>query len=74
MSSEAAESAQAFIDKVLELAETNGLSSKTYASLSEISVDNLRKQLNQVSDFVSWSFYSSKSVSFLYSDTYLWSY
>lgn len=47
--SEAAESTRVFIDKVCELAETNGLSSRAYKSaLSDFSADKLRKHLNKV--------------------------
>lgn len=49
MSSKAAESSQAFIDKVCEFAEANELSSKTYrAALSDFSADKLKEQLNKV--------------------------
>ncbi|XP_068312697.1 UDP-glucose:glycoprotein glucosyltransferase-like [Pyrus communis] len=51
-SSKGAESTQAFIDKVCELAEANGLSSKAYRlALSEFSDDKLRKYMNKVSQF-----------------------
>lgn len=51
--SEASESTQAFIDKVCELAEANGLSSKPYRSaLSEFSADNLGKYVNKVAQFL----------------------
>lgn len=47
--SEGAEITQAFIDKVSELAEKNGLSSKAYKSaLSDFSAEELRKRLNKV--------------------------
>ncbi|KAL4354673.1 hypothetical protein GQ457_06G002390 [Hibiscus cannabinus] len=49
----AADSAQAFITKVYELAEANELSSKAYkSSLSEASNLNLREHLNKVSQFL----------------------
>lgn len=48
-SSVAADSAQAFIDKVCEFAEANGLSSKAYrASLAEYSDEKMRNQLSKV--------------------------
>lgn len=48
-SSATADSTQAFIDKVCEFAEANGLSSKVYrASLPECSKGKVRKQLNKV--------------------------
>ena len=48
-SSKGAESTQAFMDKVCELAEANGLSSKAYRlALSEFSDDKLRKYMNKV--------------------------
>lgn len=51
--SEAAESTRVFIDKVCELAETNGLSSKAYKSaLSDFSADKLRKHLNKVFHYI----------------------
>ncbi|TQD80729.1 hypothetical protein C1H46_033699 [Malus baccata] len=47
------ESTQEFIDKVCELAEANGLSSKAYRfSLSEFSDEKLRKSMNKVSQFL----------------------
>lgn len=52
-SSKGAESTQEFIDKVCELAEANGLSSKAYRfSLSEFSDEKLRKSMNKVSQFL----------------------
>ncbi|KAK8564297.1 hypothetical protein V6N12_036423 [Hibiscus sabdariffa] len=52
-SAAAADSAQAFITKVYELAEANELSSKAYKStLSEASNLNLREHLNKVSQFL----------------------
>ncbi|KAK8561285.1 hypothetical protein V6N12_048359 [Hibiscus sabdariffa] len=49
----AADSAQAFITKVYELAEANELSSKAYkSSLSKASNLNLREHLNKVSQFL----------------------
>ncbi|XWS67943.1 hypothetical protein CRYUN_Cryun04dG0048000 [Craigia yunnanensis] len=49
----AAESTQAFIDKVYELAEANELSSKAYkSSLSEASDLKLREHLNKVAQFL----------------------
>lgn len=51
--SEAAESTQAFIDKVCELAEANGLSSKPYRSaISEFSAEKLRKYVNKVHNYL----------------------
>ncbi|KAL6178989.1 hypothetical protein ACLB2K_050505 [Fragaria x ananassa] len=51
--SEGAEITQAFIDKVSELAEKNGLSSKAYKSaLSDFSAKELRKRLNKVAQFL----------------------
>lgn len=48
-SSVATESAQTFIDKVYELADANELPLKAYKStLSEFSVDKMKKQLNKV--------------------------
>ncbi|KDO50110.1 hypothetical protein CISIN_1g000334mg [Citrus sinensis] len=52
-SSATADSTQAFIDKVCEFAEANGLSSKVYrASLPEYSKGKVRKQLNKVVQFL----------------------
>lgn len=52
-SSATADSTQAFIDKVCEFAEANGLSSKVYrASLPEYSKGKVRKQLNKVLQFL----------------------
>ncbi|KAJ4717311.1 UDP-glucose:glycoprotein glucosyltransferase-like [Melia azedarach] len=52
-SSVAADSAQAFIDKVCEFAEANGLSSKAYrASLAEYSDEKMRNQLSKVAQFL----------------------
>ncbi|KAL9448369.1 hypothetical protein AB3S75_015782 [Citrus x aurantiifolia] len=52
-SSATADSTQAFIDKVCEFAEANGLSSKVYrASLPECSKGKVRKQLNKVVQFL----------------------
>ncbi|XAR56342.1 hypothetical protein NMG60_11036790 [Bertholletia excelsa] len=53
-SSLVAESSQAFIDKVCDLADTNGLPSKGFkAALSEFSVDEFRGHLNKVAQFLS---------------------
>ncbi|GLT63971.1 hypothetical protein SLA2020_364930 [Shorea laevis] len=53
VSPKAAENTQAFLDKVYELAEANGLPSKAFKSaLSEFSIDQLRKHVNKVSKFV----------------------
>ena len=50
-SSIAVEGTQAFIDKVCELADANGIPSKGYKSiLSEFSVDEFRGHLNKVYD------------------------
>ncbi|ESR45074.1 hypothetical protein CICLE_v10000024mg [Citrus x clementina] len=52
-SSATADSTQAFIDKVCEFAEANGLSSKVYrASLPEYSKGKVRKQLNKEVQFL----------------------
>ncbi|XP_059648175.1 UDP-glucose:glycoprotein glucosyltransferase isoform X2 [Cornus florida] len=52
-SSSVAESKEAFIDKVCELADANGLPSKGYRSvLNEFSVDELRHHLNKVAQFL----------------------
>lgn len=52
VSPKAAENTQAFLDKVYELAEANGLPSKAFKSaLSEFSIDQLRKHVNKVYDF-----------------------
>ena len=57
ISSKAAGSTQAFIDKVSELAEANGLSPKTYRNaLSDDSAKGLRKQLNKVYGLVPFIF------------------
>ncbi|XP_071724923.1 LOW QUALITY PROTEIN: UDP-glucose:glycoprotein glucosyltransferase-like [Rutidosis leptorrhynchoides] len=51
-SSAAAESNE-FTDKVCELAEANGLSSKAFrSSITEFSVQEVRKQLNKVANFL----------------------
>jgi UDP-glucose:glycoprotein glucosyltransferase len=48
----AAENTQAFLDKVYELAEANGLPSKAFKSaLPEFSIDQLKKHVNKVYDF-----------------------
>ncbi|KAK9286489.1 hypothetical protein L1049_014887 [Liquidambar formosana] len=48
-----AERTQAFIDKVIELADANGIPSKGYKSaLSEFWVDKLRNHLNKVAQFL----------------------
>lgn len=50
----AAEGAQAFMDKVCELADANGIPSKGYKSiLSEFSVDEFRAHLNKVHNSLS---------------------
>ncbi|RVW24169.1 UDP-glucose:glycoprotein glucosyltransferase [Vitis vinifera] len=52
-SSIAVEGTQAFIDKVCELADANGIPSKGYKSiLSEFSVDEFRGHLNKVAQFL----------------------
>lgn len=52
-SPEAAENTQAFLDKVYELAEANGLPSKVLKSaLPEFSIDQLRRHVNKVLKFV----------------------
>ncbi|KAE8009047.1 hypothetical protein FH972_005504 [Carpinus fangiana] len=49
----AAENTQAFLDKVYEVAEANGLPSKAFKSaLPEFSIDQLKKHVNKVSKFV----------------------
>ncbi|KAL5787384.1 hypothetical protein ACOSP7_004333 [Xanthoceras sorbifolium] len=49
----ASESTQAFIDKICEFAEANGLSSKAYrSSLPEYSAGEVRKHLNEVAQFL----------------------
>ncbi|XP_050375561.1 UDP-glucose:glycoprotein glucosyltransferase [Argentina anserina] len=51
--SQGAESTQAFIDKVFQLAETNGLSSKAYKStLAHLSSEEFRKHSNKVAQFL----------------------
>lgn len=51
MSSEATGSAQTFIEKVCEIADANGLPSKTYnTALSAFSAENLRTHYNKVYD------------------------
>ncbi|PON86639.1 UDP-glucose:Glycoprotein Glucosyltransferase [Trema orientale] len=53
LSSGALGSTQAFIDKVCELAEANGLSPKTYhAALSDFSAENLRQHFNKVAQYL----------------------
>lgn len=52
-SSSASGSTQAFIDKVVELADANGIPSKGYKSaLAEFSIKKLRNQLNKVAQFL----------------------
>lgn len=51
MSSEATGSTQTFIEKVCEIADANGLPSKTYnTALSAFSAENLRTHYNKVYD------------------------
>ncbi|XP_047315092.1 UDP-glucose:glycoprotein glucosyltransferase [Impatiens glandulifera] len=53
-SSVVAESKQGFVDKVCDIADANGLSSKAYkAALSDLSLQELRSHLNEVSQFLS---------------------
>lgn len=52
MSSEATRSTQTFIEKVSEIADANGLPSKTYhTALSDFSAENLRTHYNKVTQF-----------------------
>ena len=49
LASPTSESTQAFIDKICEFAEANGLTSKAYrSSLPEYSAGEVRKHLNEV--------------------------
>ncbi|XP_015878960.3 UDP-glucose:glycoprotein glucosyltransferase isoform X1 [Ziziphus jujuba] len=53
VSSKPAENSQAFIDKVCEFAESNGISSKAFrAALTDFATDKLREQLNKVGQFL----------------------
>ncbi|KAH9685547.1 UDP-glucose:glycoprotein glucosyltransferase [Citrus sinensis] len=78
-SSATADSTQAFIDKVCEFAEANGLSSKVYrASLPEYSKGKVRKQLNKVtfpideSTFLSHDLSLLESVEFKHRIKHIW--
>ncbi|KAK1548954.1 hypothetical protein Q3G72_001893 [Acer saccharum] len=53
LASPTSESTQAFIDKICEFAEANGLTSKAYrSSLPEYSAGEVRKHLNEVAQFL----------------------